>query len=56
MIDTMTYLIGSSFYNLNTPTSDKDYMQFAFPTREYLFKGNLTSKQTKNKIKETITC
>ena len=48
MVGTMTYLIGSSFYNLNTPTSDKDYIQFIFPTREDLFKGNFTSKQTKN--------
>ena len=44
----MRYLIGSKFYNLNTPTSDKDYIQFVFPTKDDLFKANFTSKQTKN--------
>ena len=48
MNDVMTCIIGSKFYNLNTPSSDKDYIQFIFPTREDLFKGDFTSKQIKN--------
>lgn len=44
----MKFLLGSNFWKLNTKDSDNDYMEFVFPTKEDLFKGNFTSKQFKD--------
>lgn len=37
------YLYGSNNYNLNTPTSDKDYCYIVMPTREQLFGRELAN-------------
>lgn len=48
MEDNITYLTGSHFYGLNIESSDKDYIQFVYPTKHDLFYGNFISKSIKD--------
>lgn len=40
----MKYLLGSKFWKMNIDSSDNDYLQFVFPTKEDLFKGKFKSE------------
>lgn len=45
----MRYLLGSRFWGLNTESSDKDYVEYLFPTKTDLFNGIMVSEQFKDK-------
>lgn len=44
----MKFLMGSHYWNLNTETSDKDYIEYLVPTKVDLYRGNFMSKQGKD--------
>lgn len=46
----MIFLLGSHFWKMNTDKSDKDYIEFVFPTREELYKGERVSINRKEEI------
>lgn len=52
--DTITYLTGSHYYGLNIESSDKDYIQFVFPTEHDLFYGKFISKSNKDENDDDI--
>ena len=48
-------LTGSHNYNLNTPTSDKDYKYFVFPTFDDLYSGKCyTNAKTSSELDYTV--
>lgn len=44
----MRYLLGSRFWGLNNENSDKDYVEYLFPTKSDLFNGKMVSEQFKD--------
>lgn len=50
----MKYLLGSKFWKIDIENSDNDYLQFVFPTKEDLFKGNIKSEHFKDNHNDDV--
>lgn len=45
----MRFLLGSHFWYMNIESSDKDYVEYVYPSKEDLFNCKMISKQIKDK-------